>query len=64
MVDITQILTMLKTFGALVVTAGLMVTGYLIPRSVYLREVARADAYESLAKDALAAMAKLVQATK
>jgi hypothetical protein len=38
-----------------------MIMGYLVPRSVYMREVARADSYESLAKQALEAMAKLVQ---
>jgi hypothetical protein len=61
MVDLSALLTMLKTFGALFVLAVLMIMGYLVPRSVYMREVARADSYESLAKQALEAMAKLVQ---
>ena len=64
MVDVEALLSLLKTFGAPAVFLGLVIFGYLIPKNIYAREVARADSYEAIAKNALETMAKLVQATE
>ena len=64
MVDIGSLLTLLDKYGALVVLAALLAFGWLIPKGVYLREVARADSYEKIAQNSLEAMARLVNPPK
>jgi hypothetical protein len=54
----------LDKYGALFVLAALLASGWLIPKSVYLREVVRADTYEKLAQNALETMARLVNPPK
>jgi hypothetical protein len=62
--DVTPLLTALDKYGALFVLAALLASGWLIPKSVYLREVVRADTYEKLAQNALETMARLVNPPK
>jgi hypothetical protein len=60
MLDLTQVLTLLKMYGPTVVFLVLLITGWVVPRGVYMREVDRATSYDRIAQAALAALAKIV----
>ncbi len=62
-IDPALLLTWLKLYGPMGVTLGLLLSGWLIPKAIYQREVSRCDAYEALARDALS-MARGVQNPK
>lgn len=62
-VDPALLLTWLKLYGPMGVTLGLLISGWLVPKAIYAREAARADAYEALARDALS-MARGMQSPK
>ena len=59
--DATAILSLAKNFGWPAVLVVLMITGWLIPKLLYQREVSRADKWESIAQTAIETLAQNVR---
>ena len=60
MLDLAQLLQLLKMYGPTIVILVLLITGWLVPKGVYLREVERATSYDKIAQAALQTLAKIV----